>query len=132
MTAALTLRHRIPDTAVNSLEAYLHPRQLAFAAGLVGIAVFLRGRTWLAVAAVTGALLLTLAKRVSRDSGRWIAYQITTTRTGKIPRTMAATAALGLPFRNTKTKATRARPAEVTMKLGCVTELTPKQNPAAG
>ena len=58
LTAALTLRHRIPDTAVNSLEAYLHPRQLAFAVGLVGIAVFLRGRTWAAVAAVAGAMLL--------------------------------------------------------------------------
>lgn len=58
IVAALTLRHRIPDTAVNSLEAYLHPRQLAFAAGVVGVAVFLRGRTWLAVAAVACGFLL--------------------------------------------------------------------------
>ena len=58
LAAALTLRHRIPDTAVNTLEAYLHPRQLAFAVGLVGVAVFLRGRTWAAVAAVGGAMLL--------------------------------------------------------------------------
>lgn len=45
LSAALTIRHRIPDTAVNTLEAYLHPRQLAFALGLVGVAVFLRGTT---------------------------------------------------------------------------------------
>ena len=50
--------HRIPDTAVNTLEAYLHPRQLAFALGLVGVAIFLRGKTWLAVGAVAGAMLL--------------------------------------------------------------------------
>ena len=55
---ALTIRHRIPDTAVNTLEAYLHPRQLALAVGLVAVSVFLRGHTWLAVAAVAGALLL--------------------------------------------------------------------------
>ena len=58
LSAALTIRHRIPDTAVNTLEAYLHPRQLAFALGLVGVAVFLRGTTWLAVGAVAGAMLL--------------------------------------------------------------------------
>ena len=30
LSVALSIRHRIPDTAVNTLEAYLHPRQLAF------------------------------------------------------------------------------------------------------
>ena len=58
LSAALTIRHRIPDTAVNTLEAYLHPRQLAFALGMVGVAVFLRGKTWLAVGTVVGAMLL--------------------------------------------------------------------------
>lgn len=57
LAAALTLRHRIPDTAVNSLEAYLHPRQLAFAAGLLALGFFLRGRTAAAAAAVAGACL---------------------------------------------------------------------------
>ena len=57
LTAALTLRHRIPDTAVNSLEAYLHPRQLAFAVGLLAVGFFLRGRTAGAMAAVAGACL---------------------------------------------------------------------------
>ena len=58
LSAALTIRHRIPDTAVNTLEAYLHPRQLAFSLGLVGVAVFLRGKTWLAFGTVVGAMLL--------------------------------------------------------------------------
>lgn len=57
LAAALTLRHRIPDTAVNSLEAYLHPRQLAFAVGLAAVGFFLRGRTAAAAAAVAGACL---------------------------------------------------------------------------
>ncbi len=56
--AALAIRHRIPDTAVNTFEPYLHPRQLAFAAGLVAAAIFLRGRTWVAFAAVAAAFLL--------------------------------------------------------------------------
>ena len=55
--AALTLRHRITDTAVNSLEAYMHPRQLAFAFGLLAAGLFLRGRTAGATAAVAGACL---------------------------------------------------------------------------
>ena len=45
LTAAMTLRHRIPDTAVNSLEAYMHPRQLSFSIGLLAVGLFLRGRT---------------------------------------------------------------------------------------
>ena len=45
LVAALTLRHRITATAVNTLEAYLHPRMLAFAVGLAAIAALLRGRT---------------------------------------------------------------------------------------
>ena len=57
LTAALTLRHRIPDTAVNSLEAYMHPRQLAFAVGLLAIGFFLRGRTTTATCVVAAACL---------------------------------------------------------------------------
>ena len=51
----LTIRHRIPDTAVNSLEGYFHPRVLAFAVGLWAIAAVLRGRTTLALAATAAA-----------------------------------------------------------------------------
>ena len=57
LAAALTLRHRIPDTAVNSIEAYLHPRQLAFAVGLLAMGLFLRGSRAGAAAAVAGACL---------------------------------------------------------------------------
>ena len=57
LTAALTLRHRIPDTAVNSLEAYMHPRQLAFSVGLLAVGFFLRGRTAAAAWGVAVACL---------------------------------------------------------------------------
>ena len=57
LTAAMTLRHRIPDTAVNSLEAYMHPRQLSFSIGLLAAGLFLRGRTAGAAWAVAGACL---------------------------------------------------------------------------
>jgi hypothetical protein len=58
LMVALSLRHRIPETAANTFEGYFHPRVLAFALGLVGIGLFLHGgRRWaLAVAAFAVAV----------------------------------------------------------------------------
>jgi len=52
--AALTLRHAIAKTGANTLEGYFHPRQLAFALGLWGVAMFLRRRdvVWIVLLAV--------------------------------------------------------------------------------
>lgn len=47
--AALTLRHRIAKTGVNTLEGYFHPRILVFGLGLTSLALFLRGRPWWAL-----------------------------------------------------------------------------------
>ena len=60
---ALTLRHRITDTAVNTLEGYLHPRMLAFAIGVGALLAFVRGRSWtaLALAAAAGFFHPTIA-----------------------------------------------------------------------
>ena len=58
LVIGMTMRHRIPDTAVNTLEGYFHPRLLAFAVGVWGVAVFLRGRTWLALAVAVGAMFV--------------------------------------------------------------------------
>ena len=55
MTLGVTLRHQISMTGVNSLEGYLHPRMLAFAVGLSAVALFLRGRSRLALAVVVVA-----------------------------------------------------------------------------
>jgi hypothetical protein len=44
LVAALTLRHAIIESGTNTLEGYFHPRQLAFAIAVLGIASFMRGR----------------------------------------------------------------------------------------
>jgi hypothetical protein len=58
LAAALTLRHGISRAGVNTLEGYFHPRLIVFAAGILALAWFLRGRTWraLALVLVAGAL----------------------------------------------------------------------------
>jgi hypothetical protein len=58
LIVALSLRHRIPETAANTFEGYFHPRVLAFAIGLVGIGLFLHGarRAALAVSALAIAV----------------------------------------------------------------------------
>jgi len=55
---ALTLRHAIPRSGTNTLEGYFHPRQLAFAFGVIAIAAFLRDRRVASGAALAGAALL--------------------------------------------------------------------------
>lgn len=58
LLAALTLRHAVAKTGTNTLEAYFHPRQLAFACGALAVAAFLRGRYPAAAAGLLGAALL--------------------------------------------------------------------------
>ena len=61
LTAALTIRHAIPYTRVNTLEGYFHPRTVAFALGVAALAVFLRRGTWAALAvAAAGAVIHTI------------------------------------------------------------------------
>jgi hypothetical protein len=52
--AALTLRHAIAKTGVNTLESYFHPRELAFALGLLAVDGFF-DRRWLRIAALLAA-----------------------------------------------------------------------------
>ena len=54
----LTLRHRITKTGANSLEGYMHPRQLAFGLGIAALACLLRDRLLAAVALVALAGVL--------------------------------------------------------------------------
>jgi hypothetical protein len=58
LLAALTLRHAIAKSGTNTLEPYFHPRQLAFAFGIVAVAAFLRGRMLGTGFALAGAALL--------------------------------------------------------------------------
>ena len=58
LTAALTIRHAVPYTRVNTLEGYFHPRTVAFALGVAALAVFLRRGIWPALAiAATGTVI---------------------------------------------------------------------------
>lgn len=50
LAAALTLRHRVAKTGVNTFEGYFHPRVLAFGLGALAVALLLRRRRRTAVA----------------------------------------------------------------------------------
>ena len=56
--AAMTLKHRVGLTGVNTLEGYAHPRILAFALGVAGVVYFLRGRPGATMAAVAAAFVV--------------------------------------------------------------------------
>jgi hypothetical protein len=58
LAALLTLRHRITQTGVNSLEAYFQPRMLACALGLWAVAWYLKGRGAFALACIAAAFLM--------------------------------------------------------------------------
>jgi hypothetical protein len=68
---ALTLRHRIARTGVNTFESAFHPRVLTFALGLLAVGLFLRGRR---IAAMTLALLACL---VHPTTGAWFVMWMT-------------------------------------------------------
>lgn len=54
----LTFRHRIAKTGANSLEGYMHPRELAFAIGVASLACVVRGRHAIAVLLVAASAVL--------------------------------------------------------------------------
>jgi len=58
LLAALTFRHAISKSGTNSLEGYFHPRQLAFAFGILAVAAFLRARHAAMILALAGAASL--------------------------------------------------------------------------
>ncbi len=64
---AITLRHRITSTGVNTGEGYFHPRTLAFALGVASTVACLAGRTWTMVA------LAVLAGLMHPTIGAWFA-----------------------------------------------------------
>lgn len=54
----LTFRHRIAKTGANSIEGYMHPRQLAFGVGVAALACFVRARPWWGAGLLAAAALL--------------------------------------------------------------------------
>ena len=90
LLAMLTLRHRIPKTAANSFEGYMHPRVLAFGLGVIALANVARARSmlalcWIALAACwhpTTALWFGIPALVAMEWARrgwrrpWIALAV--------------------------------------------------------
>lgn len=68
---ALTLRHRIARTGVNTYESCFHPRVLTFAMGLLAVGLYLRGRRGAAVALAVFACL------VHPTTGAWFVIWMT-------------------------------------------------------
>ena len=67
---ALTLRHRITRTGVNTYESCFHPRVLTFAIGLIAVGLFLHGRRVAAMTLAVGACL------VHPTTGAWFVIWI--------------------------------------------------------
>lgn len=67
LLAALTLRHRVAKTGVNTFEGYFHPRVLAFGIGTLAIALLLEQRRAVA------ALLIGVAFLVHPTTALWFA-----------------------------------------------------------
>ena len=81
LAAALTLRHAIARTGANSLEAYFHPRVIAFALGALAIAAFLRNRR-------AAPLLLILASAlIHPTTALWFAVWVAVAVAVEDPRT---------------------------------------------
>ena len=70
LVIAMSIRHRVPKTGVNTLEHYFHPRMLAFAAGTAALGALLRRRTWVALA------LVVLAGIIHPTTGIWFAIVV--------------------------------------------------------
>ncbi len=90
---ALTLRHHLVKTGVNTFEGYFHPRVLAFAVGLAAVAACLEGRR-------IAALVLAAAAFVAHPtSGGWFVVWIAVALAGRtrISWRAAAAAAVVLP-----------------------------------
>ena len=91
--AVSTIRHRIAKTAANTLEGYFHPRQLAFAIGVLGLGEVLRGRPGRALAAAAGA------GAIHPTTGIWFVGWIGVAlfvEQPRLRRALAAGAALGV------------------------------------
>jgi hypothetical protein len=86
LAAALTLRHAIAKTGVNTLEAYFHPRELAFALGLIATGAFLE-RRWAVILA-----LLAVAAVLHPTTAIWFAVWLGSAACARVTRYRAAAA----------------------------------------
>jgi type II secretory pathway component PulM len=96
LIAAMTLRHRVGLTGVNTLESYMQPRMLAFGIGMAAVSTYLRSRIWLAIG------LVALAAIVHPTTAFWfavwlgVAIYVSDPRWRKLLASAAAVAAVGM------------------------------------
>ena len=79
LLAALTLRHRVTGTGVNTFEGYFHPRTLTFAMGLIVVGLALRKR-WKAALVLAG-----LGFMVHPTTALWFALWVGTAAILSVP-----------------------------------------------
>jgi hypothetical protein len=70
LVLAMSIRHRVPKTGVNTLEHYFQPRMIAFALGTAALAALIRRRTATALGLAVGAGV------VHPTTGLWFAIVI--------------------------------------------------------
>jgi hypothetical protein len=87
LAAALTLRHAIAKTGANTLEPYFHPRELAFALGLLSVGAFL-DRRWRFVVP-----LLLVAALLHPTTAVWFGVWLAIASWARAPRHRGAIAA---------------------------------------
>jgi hypothetical protein len=87
--ALAAVRHRIAKTSANTLEGYFHPRQLAFAIGVLGLGEVMRQRPWTALAAAV------LAGIVHPMTGLWFLVWIGLALFVELPRLRPALGVAG-------------------------------------
>jgi MFS family permease len=90
LVAALTLRHAVARTGVNTLEGYFQPREVAFALGVLAIAAFLKRGVWPALA------ILVAAAALHPTTALWFAVMVGVAGLASEPRSRRPLAALGL------------------------------------
>ena len=95
LLAAIALRHAIARSGTNTLEGYFHPRQLAFAFGMLAVCAFLRRRHAVVV------LLMACAGALHPTTTLWFAIWLATATfiaETRWRRAIIRTAAATLPF----------------------------------
>jgi hypothetical protein len=106
LVLAMSLRHRIAKTGVNTLESNFHPRVLAFAAGVAALAACLKYRWGLAV------LLAAIAVPLHPTTGLWFALTVAVTIGVAEPRSRLTLLALGVLAGSAAVWAVTAGPLE--------------------
>lgn len=98
LIAAMTLRHRVGLTGVNTLESYMQPRMLAFGIGLAAVSTYLHARLWLAIGLVAIAAIVHPTTAVWFAVWIGVAIWVSAPRSRRPLAASAAVAATGLAW----------------------------------